>query len=256
VRWRPDVHARDYDASVLRDSRACLACHSLGIDSPSLPHMTYFGWKESSFVTHDRATTVECQDCHMTRHMTGSPTHDPGRMVPWGPMRPRTRSHLMVGGNVRAAETLGDQDLAREDHAFNAEALTLTVTRVERDADALSVTARVHSNLVGHYFPALETQLRYGWVELQAVDAAGHVVASTPAPKDSQDFGCASPFIMASTDDPKPDNQRLVAPRSSREFTGRVTVPGGAEVDTLVAVLHESVDPTPIARATWPLHAR
>jgi len=252
VRWRPEVHSRDYDAPVMDDSRACLACHSLGVESASVPHMTYYGWQASPFVTGDPKTTVECQDCHMTRRLTGAPTHDASRMVPWGPLR-ATRSHLLLGGNVHAAETLGDADLAQQEHALNAAALTLTITRAQQVGDDLEATVAVHSNLVGHFFPAFETQLRYGWIELRALDAAGNVVASTLPPRDSQDFGSSSPFIMASSDDPKPDNQRLVAPRAVREFSGRVKLPPGARVEKVTAALHEAVDPIPIADATWVL---
>ena len=252
IRWRPAVHSRDYESPVMHDSRACLACHSLGVDVATIPHMTYFGWKASSFVTADAATTVECQDCHMTEHVTGAPTHDHGRMVPWGPVR-ATRSHLLLGGNVHAAETLGDADLARREHALNAAALTLTISSVHRVADVVEATVAVHSNLVGHFFPAFETQLRYGWIELEVMDAAGKLVASTAPPRDSQDFGAPSPFIMASSDDPKSDNQRLVGPRASREFRGHVALPKDAAVETLVALLHVAVDPTPIASGSRPI---
>jgi hypothetical protein len=84
-----------------------------------------------------------------------------------------------------------------------------------------------------------------------AVGGGGELVASTPRPRDSQDFGCASPLIMASVDDPKPDNQRLVAPGKARDFTAHVALPAGAKVDRIVAELHEFVDPSPIATATW-----
>jgi hypothetical protein len=254
IRWRPAVHARDYHSPVLDDSRACLPCHSLGIDSPDVPHMTYYGWEHSPFVTGDPKTTVDCQDCHMVQHMTGQPVvSETARMVPWGPPRKGARSHLFLGGNAVAATHLHDEDLARRQHELNLQAASVSVSRVERSADVLDVTVSVRTELVGHYFPALETQLRYGWVELKAIDATGNVVASTPKPRDSQDFGCASPLIMASVDDPKPDNQRLVRPRVARDFIGHIPLPAGATVDRIVADLHASVDPSPIATATWSL---
>lgn len=251
IRWRPAVHSRDYHAPLLDDSRACLPCHSLGIDSPDVPHMTYYGWEHSPFNTGDARTTVECQDCHMVQHMTGKQVSEPARMVPWGPVRAGARSHLFVGGNVQAAQTFHDDNLARRQHDLNTGSVSVSVSRVERAADVVDVTVSVRSEQVGHYFPALETQLRYGWVEITALDAAGNVLATSPKPRDSQDFGCASPLIMASPDDPKPDNQRLVRPRSAREFTGHVKVPAGALVARIVAELRQFVDPTPIATASW-----
>jgi hypothetical protein len=251
IRWRPAVHARDYHAPVLDDSRACLPCHSLGIDSADVPHMTYYGWEHSRFSTGDAATTVSCQDCHMVRHVTGEPVSEAAPRVPWGPVRRGARSHLLLGGNVLASAHLHDDDLARQQHELNLGALSVSVARVTRRGDVLDVTVSVRSERVGHYFPALETQNRYGWVALAALDAGGNVVASTPPPRDSQDFGCASPLIMASVDDPKPDNQRLVAPGRSRELTGHLTVPAGATVAKIVADLHVFVDASPIVTATW-----
>ena len=251
IRWRPQVHARDYHSPVLDDSRACLPCHSLGMDSPDVPHMTYYGWEHSSFNTGDPKTTVECQDCHMARHATGQQVNEWARMVPWGPSRPHARSHLFLGGNVAAARTLGDAELATQEHELNAGAASVAVARVAREGSAVTVTVTVRSEHIGHYFPALETNLRYGWVQLQALDAAGNELAHTPRPRDSEDYGCASPLIMASVTDPKPDNQRLIAAGASRELVGRLTVPAGATIDRIVAELHDVIDPQPLATATW-----
>ncbi len=253
IRWRPAVHSRDYHPAVLDDSRACLACHSLGIDSVDVPHMTYYGWEHSAFDTKDPATTVTCQDCHMVRHMTGGRVNESAREVPWGPERPGARSHLFLGGNVLSARASRDPELAKAEHELNADAASIEVTHVRRDGDVLDVTVTVHSERVGHYLPALETKLRYGWVELRALGATGQVLAATAPPKDSEDFGSASPLIMESVVDPKPDNQRLVAPRGSRDLTGHLTLPSGASVDLVSAELHILVDPAPIATAVRPM---
>ncbi len=212
--------------------------------------MTYFAWEKSPFYTGDAKTTVECQDCHMVQHMTGEPLNEWARAVPWGPPRPHARSHLFLGGNVLAARALGDAPLAREQHEFNTGVVSVAIARAARDADAVRVTVSVRSDKVGHHFPAMETKLRYGWVELRALDAAGNVVGRTLPPKDSDDYGSSSPLIMSSNDDIKPDTQRLLPARSSRDFDARVPVPAGVEVDRIVADLHEFVDPQPIATAT------
>ena len=65
-------------------------------------------------------------------------------------------------------------------------AASIAVTRVARVGEVLDVTVSVHSELVGHYFPALETKLRYGWIVLEALDAGGKVLASTPPPPTSR----------------------------------------------------------------------
>jgi hypothetical protein len=54
---------------------------------------------------------------------------------------------------------------------------------------------------------------------------------------------------MASVDDPKPDNKRLITPHGSREFVAHIALPPGASVDKVLAELHVFVDPSPIATA-------
>jgi hypothetical protein len=236
---------------VLDEGRGCMPCHSLGIDSHDVPHLTYASWEDGPFNTRDPKTTTTCQDCHMVREMTGKPVDEQAKQVPWGPKRGHARSHLFLGGNVHAVEGLKDLDLARQEHALNEKAMSLKVLGAERAGEELRVKVSVKSEIVGHYFPSLETQLRYGWVEVIARDAAGGVLARSTPPRDSQDYGSASPLIMASTDDPKPDNWRLIAPGTARELTARVPLPAGAEFDHLDAELHQAVDPKPIATTTW-----
>jgi cytochrome c551/c552 len=255
IRWRPEIHSRDYHSPVLDDSRACLACHSLGVDRPDVPHMTYYGWQISSYNTGNSKTSVSCLDCHMARNMTGGQTREAARMVPWGPERSGVRSHLFLGGNAGAAKQLGDEPFAALQHAFASKGVSLSLARVERTPTEIEVTVSVRSELVGHFFPALETKLRYAWIELKALDASGKVIAATPRPKDSEDFGSASPLVMASVDDPKPDNERLVKPGSTRDFTGHLPLTAGAPAVAFVAELHTSVDPDPIATVKRALDA-
>jgi hypothetical protein len=56
---------------------------------------------------------------------------------------------------------------------------------------------------------------------------------------------------MASTDDPKADTQRLIHPGEQREYLGRLSVPEAVAIDRVVAELHVSVDPEPLAVTTW-----
>ena len=48
---------------------------------------------------------------------------------------------------------------------------------------------------------------------------------------------------------PKPDKQRLIAARASRDLDVRLAVAG--EVAKIEADLRSSVDPSPLATATW-----
>lgn len=253
IRWRPEVHRADYHSKVLDSSLACYGCHSLGVDDPHVPHLTYLSWEKSSFNTHDPATTTTCQDCHMTRHMTGEPVRDPYRFVPWGPVHANGRSHLFLGGNARETAELKDDDLSILEHEFNTHAATLRITHAEQAQDMLNVTVAVRTDLVGHTFPALETEVRYAWVTITALDADGKKITWTRPPKGYADFGSESPLIMASTDDFKPDTQRLIEAKSTREFVGHLHIPSGAKVAQVQAELSESTDPKPFASTTAPV---
>jgi len=245
IRWRPAVHRADYHPRLLDSSRACGACHSLGGDDPSSP-LGYISWQKSGYDTGDPSTTVTCQDCHMMRHMTGKPVRDPGRAVAWGPVRPSSRSHLFLGGNVVAANAFGDPEMAAMDHAYNEQALRVGFARVDATPRAVAVTIAVRSELIGHNFPGLESQLRYGWVQIKAFDGADNLVAETAPPKGAADFDGPSPLIMAPTMDP---GRGILRPHATLELEARLGVPDGRRVARLVAEVHQGMDPEPIAIA-------
>src|SRR5208283_3492297 len=112
-------------------------------DAPQVPHMTYFAWEKSPFATGNRATAVDCEDCHMARRPTGQQVNEWAPMVPWGPSRPRARSHLLLGGNVLAGQSLGDPRLAEAEHELNMGVMSVAVPRAERIGDVMRVTITV-----------------------------------------------------------------------------------------------------------------
>jgi hypothetical protein len=253
IRWRPEVHRADYHSRVLDSSLACYGCHSLGIDDPHAPHVTYRSWANSPFNTHDPKTTTTCQDCHMTRHMTGEPVRDPSAFVPWGPVRGYGRSHLFLGGNVKAMKELQEEDVALLEHELNRQAATLRVTHTQEVPGALNVTVAIHTDLIGHMFPALETDIRCAWITVSALDSSGRKINWTRPPKGCTDFDSESPLIMSSTDDFNPETQRLVEGKSVREFVAHLPIPGGATVTQVMAELSESTDPQPFTSTTAPV---
>jgi hypothetical protein len=123
IQWRPDMHRHDYHSPVLDTSEVCRSCHGMPPDDPRTSHRTFVEWQRSAYNTAAPEQRVNCQDCHMTRDATGTPKHEPGRLVPWGPERPQRRSHLFLGGNASFDITLGDRDLAELQHALNARAV-------------------------------------------------------------------------------------------------------------------------------------
>jgi hypothetical protein len=258
IRWRPEMHSHDYHSEILNTSKVCLGCHGFGLDAPAIFPKSYHAWEKSTFATGDPKTQVECQDCHMVRHITGKPVKEPGQLVPWGPERGQARSHLVLGGNVRGAEALNDQEMALLEHEVAKLGVSLSLVRTRQEGETLFVTAAVKSQLIGHYFPAMDSGVRYAWIHLIALDARGKQVAASPVVHDAKDMLGPSPIIYRSSRcfDPKtmPQCDTLVYPLSTREFEGRITLPANARpVVSVKAELYESLDPVAISEATLPL---
>lgn len=190
IRWRPDVHARDYRPSFLDTSEACRGCHGMVTGGDQLPNRTYDTWHAGPFNTPENAR--ECQDCHMVEVLdeTGAMPH--GRVVNWGPNQPR-RSHYFLGGNVHAAEETGDAYFVELERAFAQAGSTLEIAEVAARADGmpgLDVTIRVATPLNGHLYPAMESHLRLPCVSLTGLTAAGErlPLATCDDPHDAVGF--------------------------------------------------------------------
>jgi hypothetical protein len=180
IRWRPEMHRRDYDPPFLRTSEACRGCHGLILSiSP------FDDWRKSRFSAGGPGRATHCQDCHMARAVTGKPVEEPGRLVGWGARRPQRRSHLFPGGNVRAAEESRDEWMAARERELSRLGVRVAIEDASRDGDHASARVVLKNELVGHRFPNMETTSRYAWVELSALDEAGRALATTPPPPDN-----------------------------------------------------------------------
>jgi len=252
IRWRPDVHRQDYHAPVLDQSLGCMPCHSLGgLDmSPDVPQKTYRSWETSRYATTDPATTVTCQDCHMARKLTGARTQEAGSLVPWGPVRARNGSHLFLGGNRTVATLLDDPALSAAEHELNLRIGRVVLMGTRRDGARLDVDVRVESLLVGHDLPSMGAQNRWLWVEIIARDASGRAIGTSRPPKGGDDVGGESPVMFHCIEHPSPACDTALQADVPRLFTAHVTVDPGADVVTVQAVLHVSVDDDPIAEDT------
>jgi hypothetical protein len=255
IRWRPSVHSHDYHAPVLDESESCMPCHSMGMldAAPEIPRKVFISWRESTYHTNDPKTNVSCMDCHMSHKMTGKPVHEWVRQVPWGPLRPGGVSHQMIGGDVTGSQDLGDKEMAKLQHEMNKKAVKIAIRDVVPQAEGLDVTVLVSNEMVGHYFPGMETHNRYAWVEIRALDAGGQILAATAKPKSEEDFGGESPLIFRCTQQPKPECDTLIPAKGSREFKATVKLPAGAKAVNVEALLHFSLDPTPLSIASRPL---
>ena len=252
IRWRPDVHRHDYRSPVLASAIACMPCHSLGaLDMlPELPQKTYRSWELSRYATNNPATNVTCQDCHMARRMTGRPLHESGPVVPWGPVRERSRSHLFLGGNSTVADLLHDQDFERLEHRLNTQMANVTLDAARLSGARLEVDVRVETRLVGHDLPSMGAQNRWLWVQVFAFDATGREVGASHPPTGNEDTSGESPLMFRCVNHPSPTCDTALRPDIGRVFTARLSTEPGAVPSSVRAVLHLSVDSESIAEVS------
>lgn len=244
IRWRPEVHRRDYRPRFLSTSEACQACHGSGGHADVLFHQTYPDWARSRY-----AGSVDCQDCHMVREFTGEAHREPGRLVPWGPARPSRRNHQLLGGNLSHLAADADPDYVAAQRRVRARALELWVDDVSGEGTTqLEVAVGLRNLAVGHDFPGRETPVRFAWVHVEAQDARGEVLGTTPLWSGHPD------------EEPVPDNvvayyrkvqgfdiawDTSLPPDGERVDTVVITVPEGSAVAQVVAYLHANTDPEP-----------
>lgn len=250
VRWRPTVHRHDYHSPVLRTSIACMPCHSEGaLDLVhAVPNKTYRSWEVSRFNTDDPSTSVTCQNCHMVRVMTGEKASEPGRLVPWGPIRTHQPNHLFLGGNRTVPDLLKDDAFSTIQHDLNRQIATVAITGMRRQADGVVVDLRVASTkIVGHDLPSMGAQNRWLWVSITVEDSAGKRIGYTKPPEKGDDRGSESPVIFRCIDHPSPDCDTLLRPGEPRAFTAQVKLAPGARPAKVTATLWLSVDREAIA---------
>ena len=249
IRWRPEVHRHDYHSPVLGSSLGCMPCHGGGgLDfRAEAPLKTYRSWETSRYNTGDPATTVTCQGCHLSRIPDGPREGEPGRWVPWGPVRKDHPSHLFVGGNRTVADKLNDEEFGQLEHELNLKAATVTIVGARRAEAGIEVDVRVASRLVGHDLPSMGAQNRWLWVEVSATDAGGRPLATTKPPESGEDLASESPVMFRCVNHPSPACDTLLQPDKPRDFTVKLKLDPRATPARLSARLHLSVDREPIA---------
>lgn len=235
IRWRPEMHRRDYHTPLMDRSEICQTCHG------ALPDTTYASWQDSTY-----APSVTCQDCHMATRVTGRPVREPGAHVPWGDVRAQHRSHLFLGGNVRAMRQGQDDDGARREHDLAAHSLRIEIDAVDRAAARVTVRVTVANDGIGHLFPGMETVQRYAWVQLRVLDAQGATLVDSGPPDESSLASHPAVFFRAERDR-HVLRDTTIPPRGSRTISLSVTVPAG-EPSRAEALLYNSFDSDPIVR--------
>jgi hypothetical protein len=254
IRWRPSVHRQDMRPPALDSAASCLPCHANG-DFDQLaesPQKVYFAWERSHYNTGDPATTVTCQDCHMARELTGTKPQEPGRFVPWGPVRRHHSSHYFLGGNREIPDRLNDPEHARREHELNMKVADISVVATRREGNQLFVEVEAVSRLVGHYLPSISSANRWLWVEITALDEAGQSLAVTRRPTQQMEPEPEAAVIYRCVDPPRPNCDTVLVPGEPRLLTARLPLPPEARPAKLVATLYHSLDPEPLRTLTVP----
>jgi DNA-binding beta-propeller fold protein YncE len=154
------THLKRADAQLayLRTPDFCAGCHQQFVPGSGIVAInTLAEWQASPFgagATHAAGSTRRsCVDCHMPDD--GSGIHD----------------HSAPGGNVYVATQFGEADFANEVGNQLRGAIQLQAAFT---GDGVHVT--VLNVGAGHAFPTGVTDIREPWIELQAIDAMGHVL--------------------------------------------------------------------------------
>jgi hypothetical protein len=94
------------------------------------------------------------------------------------PPKGAAHDHRFVGGNVYLATKYGETAMVTAETQNLATAFTLEAAK---QSDG-SVNVTIHNVGSGHEFPTGVTDIREPWVELQAVDSSGNVLATYGGP--------------------------------------------------------------------------
>lgn len=138
----------------LRQPEFCGGCHEQFVPGTGLVAIgTLDEYHASTY-----APATRCVDCHM--HKSNG-----------------VADHRFPGGNVYMGQLFGDDTLVNAQTANLTSGLTIVP---ERTAGGVRVTVRDPN--VGHAFPTGVTDIREAWVEVQAKDSGGNVLATFGGP--------------------------------------------------------------------------
>ena len=151
--WTQDHRVRAAaDLELLKKPQFCAGCHQQFTPGTAVSTITtYSEWQGSAFAAG--TSPLACVDCHMPSTTNGF-------------------DHGFVGGNVYLATAFADADFVARTTAKLQSAMSLSATR-----SGTSVAVTVTNKGAGHSFPTGVTDIREPWVELDAIDATGAILA-------------------------------------------------------------------------------
>jgi hypothetical protein len=260
IRWRPEVHRRDYRTELLGQSMACAGCHDVAFQ----------GWEASSYAgavpsggsgaAELRADAVTCQECHMATAPGGRQSERAEPIVPWGAPRTGRHHHGWPGGNVRGSLAFDDEHGARITRWLREGMVELRILEVRREAPDVRVTVVMRNEKAGHHYPSGEGgDARDQWLQLELLDAEGRLLDTSVEPDSkSQDFdqrertGLGIPLVHQRAG--AYPEERLTAEKDTRvppngEQTFRLALRDQPGVARVRVSIRSSFDPLPILHA-------
>jgi predicted CXXCH cytochrome family protein len=151
--------------AILRKPEFCGGCHQQFVPSGGIEAIaTLHEWQDSPY--NGKGDVTACVDCHAPK----SDGESAGVKMP-------VADHAMIGGNVYLASQRNDPALVDRVTKFLRTAIQLQVKR-----DLGTIVVNVSNKGAGHAFPTGVADIREPWVELQALDAAKHVLARFGGP--------------------------------------------------------------------------
>jgi DNA-binding beta-propeller fold protein YncE len=145
----------------LRQPEFCGGCHEQFVPGTGLAVIgTLDEYHASPYVGSTR-----CLECHMAKDAKG------------------VADHRFPGGNVFLGERFGDAALVQAQKASLSLAVSLQARRVSG-----GVMVTVRNRGAAHGFPTGVTDIREPWVEVQAKDASGNVLAHLGGPSTDKDL--------------------------------------------------------------------
>ena len=172
------AHGERLRPSLLSESKFCSTCHKVGLE-PEVTHDRWLrgqddwdAWQVSVLAGNGagavwRRDGARCQDCHMPLEPA---IHDDAAAK-----NGMVRSHRFLGANSALPQLRGDGDHLARTRAFLEGAVSLDLGWAPDETNLVDVVMR--NRRVGHRFPGGTMDSNEVWLEVEALDAAGTVIA-------------------------------------------------------------------------------
>ncbi len=176
------MHGARLRPALLAEPKFCGSCHKVGLDE-TITHDRwirgqddYDAWQTSAASGNGAGAiwrpekSNRCQDCHMPL--------EPAVLGDAAAKNGMIRSHRFLGANSALPHLRGDEDTLARVQQFLGGAVTLDLGW--HDAHTMDVV--ISNRRVGHRFPGGTIDSNEVWLQVEALDAKGQVIAASGTP--------------------------------------------------------------------------